>query len=74
MTLIQASEDAKKIVEEERAFARAEIESARAAIQRVEQAFQEQQHFSRDTEMQVHGISYKCNTVFFCSDFSCSID
>lgn len=50
--LKQASEDAKKIVEEERAFARAEIESARAAVQRVEQAFQEQQHIPRNTEMQ----------------------
>ena len=51
--LIQASEDARKVVEEERAFARAEIENARAAVQRVELAFQEQQHIPRNAEMQV---------------------
>ncbi|KAI8028091.1 Stomatal closure-related actin-binding protein 1 [Camellia lanceoleosa] len=38
--LKQASEDAKKHVDEERAFARAEIENARAAVQRVEVALQ----------------------------------
>ena len=50
---IQASEDAKKVVEEEKVFARAEIENARAAVQRVEQAFQEQQQIPRSAEMQV---------------------
>ncbi|KAL7202768.1 hypothetical protein ACSBR1_034268 [Camellia fascicularis] len=45
--LKQASEDAKKHVDEERAFARAEIENARAAVQRVEVALQEQEHMSR---------------------------
>ncbi|XWS73685.1 hypothetical protein CRYUN_Cryun02cG0150000 [Craigia yunnanensis] len=45
--LKQASEDAKKLVNEERAFARAEIESARAAIQRVEEALQEKEQMSR---------------------------
>ncbi|GLT41807.1 hypothetical protein SLA2020_158470 [Shorea laevis] len=45
--LKQASEDAKKLVDEERAFARAEIESARAAVQRVEEALQEQELVSR---------------------------
>ncbi|CAN6560320.1 unnamed protein product [Malus baccata var. baccata] len=42
-----ASEDAKKLVDEERAFARAEIENARAAVQRVEKALQEQEQMSR---------------------------
>ncbi|KAE8734785.1 Stomatal closure-related actin-binding protein 1 [Hibiscus syriacus] len=42
-----ASEDAKKLVDEERAHARAEIESARAAVQRVEEALQEQEQMSR---------------------------
>ncbi|KAG8495191.1 hypothetical protein CXB51_012860 [Gossypium anomalum] len=42
-----ASEDAKKLVDEERAHARAEIESARAAVQRVEEALQEQEQISR---------------------------
>ncbi|KAK6936904.1 hypothetical protein RJ641_033934 [Dillenia turbinata] len=45
--LKQASEDAKKLVDEERAVARAEIESARAAVQRVEEAFQELENLSR---------------------------
>uniref|UniRef100_M4D6D5 Stomatal closure-related actin-binding protein coiled-coil domain-containing protein n=1 Tax=Brassica campestris TaxID=3711 RepID=M4D6D5_BRACM len=45
--LKQASEDAKKIVDEERAFARAEIESARAAVQRVEEALREHEQMSR---------------------------
>ena len=31
---LQTSEDAKKLVDEERAFARAEIKDARAAVQR----------------------------------------
>ncbi|KAJ9146616.1 hypothetical protein P3X46_028856 [Hevea brasiliensis] len=45
--LKQASEDARKLVDEERAFARAEIESARAAVQRVEEALQEHERMSR---------------------------
>ncbi|XP_065634411.1 stomatal closure-related actin-binding protein 1-like isoform X2 [Quercus suber] len=42
-----ASEDAKKLVDEERAFACAEIENARAAVQRVEEALQEHERTSR---------------------------
>ncbi|KAE8727646.1 Stomatal closure-related actin-binding protein 1 [Hibiscus syriacus] len=45
--LKQASQDAKKLVDEERAFARAEIFSARAAVQRVEEALQEHEKMSR---------------------------
>ncbi|XP_040865146.1 stomatal closure-related actin-binding protein 1 isoform X2 [Glycine max] len=45
--LKQASEDAKKLVDEERAFARAEIEDARAAVQRVEEALQEHERMSQ---------------------------
>ncbi|KAJ7960510.1 Stomatal closure-related actin-binding protein 1 [Quillaja saponaria] len=45
--LKQASEDAKKLVDQERAFARAEIDNARAAVQRVEEALQEQERMSR---------------------------
>ncbi|KAL2535946.1 Stomatal closure-related actin-binding protein 1 [Forsythia ovata] len=45
--LKQASEDAKKIVDKERAFARAEIENARASVQRVEEALQEHERMSR---------------------------
>lgn len=50
--LKQASEDAKKLVDEERAFARAEIENARAAVQRVEEALQEHERTSRATGKQ----------------------
>ncbi|RAL45916.1 hypothetical protein DM860_006070 [Cuscuta australis] len=45
--LKQASEDAKKLLDEERAFARAEIENARAAVQRVEEALQEFEEMAR---------------------------
>ncbi|TKY57114.1 Stomatal closure-related actin-binding protein 1 [Spatholobus suberectus] len=45
--LKQASEDAKKLVDKERAFARAEIEDARAAVQRVEEALQEHERMSQ---------------------------
>ncbi|KAG8388924.1 hypothetical protein BUALT_Bualt02G0175800 [Buddleja alternifolia] len=45
--LKQASEDAKKLVDEERAFARAEIENARASVQRVEEALEEHERISR---------------------------
>ncbi|KAK7389347.1 hypothetical protein VNO78_24266 [Psophocarpus tetragonolobus] len=45
--LKQASEDAKKLVDEERVFARAEIEGARAAVQRVEEALQDHERMSQ---------------------------
>ncbi|XP_004513217.1 stomatal closure-related actin-binding protein 1-like [Cicer arietinum] len=45
--LKQASEDAKKLVEVERAFARFEIDNARAAVQRVEEALQEHEKMSQ---------------------------
>ncbi|KAK7259949.1 hypothetical protein RIF29_25583 [Crotalaria pallida] len=45
--LKQASADAKKLVDEERAFARSEIDSARAAVQRVEEALQEHERISQ---------------------------
>ncbi|XP_020107754.1 stomatal closure-related actin-binding protein 1-like isoform X2 [Ananas comosus] len=47
-----ASEDAKRIVDEERVNARIEIESARAAVQRVQQALHEHEELSRRTEKQ----------------------
>lgn len=50
--LKQASEDAKKLVDEERAFARAEIEKAREAVQRVEEALQEHERISRASGQQ----------------------
>ncbi|KAL6518722.1 Stomatal closure-related actin-binding protein 1 [Orobanche hederae] len=45
--LKQASEDAKKLVDEERAFARMEIENARASVHRVEEALQEHERMSK---------------------------
>ncbi|KAK4762459.1 hypothetical protein SAY86_008227 [Trapa natans] len=45
--LKQASEDARKLVNEERAFARAQIDSAKAAVQRVEKSLQEHERSSR---------------------------
>ncbi|XP_047325729.1 stomatal closure-related actin-binding protein 1 [Impatiens glandulifera] len=45
--LKKASEDAKKLVDEERSIARAEIENARDAVQRVEVALQEHERMSR---------------------------
>ncbi|XP_071706938.1 stomatal closure-related actin-binding protein 1-like isoform X2 [Rutidosis leptorrhynchoides] len=45
--LQQASEDAKKLVNEERSIARTEIENAKAAVQRVEEALQEQERMSQ---------------------------
>ena len=51
--VLQASEDAKKLVDEERAFARAEIENAREAVQRVEEALQEHERMSRAAGKQV---------------------
>lgn len=50
---MQASEDAKKLVDEERAFAKAEIENAKAAVQRVEEALQEHEQMSRASGKQV---------------------
>ncbi|KAK4753720.1 hypothetical protein SAY87_001824 [Trapa incisa] len=43
----QASEDAKKLVNEERAFARAEIERAKTAVRRIEKAVLEHERSSR---------------------------
>jgi len=50
---LQASEDAKKLVDEERAFARAEIDNARSAVQRVEESLQEHERMSQASGKQV---------------------
>ncbi|KQK21577.1 stomatal closure-related actin-binding protein 1 isoform X2 [Brachypodium distachyon] len=47
-----ASEDAKRIVEEERVNAHTEVESARSAVQRVQQALQEHEKISQRTGKQ----------------------
>lgn len=57
---MQASEDAKKLVDEERAFARAEIENAREAVQRVEEALQEHERMSRAAGKQVSSFQLLC--------------
>ncbi|WOL03868.1 stomatal closure-related actin-binding protein 1 [Canna indica] len=54
--LRQATEDAKKVVEDERALARAEIESARAAVARVEKAFEDQELISSVSDKQIHEL------------------
>ncbi|XP_017248382.1 stomatal closure-related actin-binding protein 3 isoform X2 [Daucus carota subsp. sativus] len=50
--LKQASEDAKKLVNQERSFACAEIESARAVVQRIGEALDEQERISQTSEKQ----------------------
>nr|CAB3495841.1 unnamed protein product [Digitaria exilis] len=51
-SLKQASEDAKRIVEEERANSHTEIECAKNAVQRVQQAVQEHEKMSQSTGKQ----------------------
>lgn len=53
---LQASEDAKKLVNQEKSFACAEIESARAVVQRFGELFEEEEKCSPKSKMQV-GIS-----------------
>ncbi|KAK9290578.1 hypothetical protein L1049_008749 [Liquidambar formosana] len=50
--LKQASEDAKKLVNQERSFACAEIESARAVVQRFGEALDEQERISQNSGKQ----------------------
>ncbi|KAK8913942.1 hypothetical protein KSP39_PZI023734 [Platanthera zijinensis] len=50
--LKKATEDAKKVVEEERAHAHEEIDNARAAMRRIEQALNEQEIISESAEKQ----------------------
>lgn len=57
---LQASEDAKKLVNQERSFACAEIESARAVVQRIGEALEEQ-----ETNSQVSGKQVLYSSNFF---------
>lgn len=50
---LQASEDAKKLVNQERSFACAEIESARAVVQRFGEALEEEERISQTSGKQV---------------------
>ena len=51
---LQASEDAKKLVNQERSFACAEIESARAVVQRFGEALEEEERISHTSGKQVY--------------------
>lgn len=51
-TLKLASTDAKRIIDEERANARLEIESAKASVQKIQSALKEQEFFSQRTGKQ----------------------
>ena len=52
----QASEDARRIVDEERTNARMEIENARAAVQRVQKVLQEKENNSQRIRKEVNCI------------------
>ena len=52
-TLIQATEDAKNIIEKERQEAQAEIEAARATALRCQQALEEQAQALSQAEQEV---------------------
>lgn len=53
MIYLQASEDAKKLVNQERSFACAEIESAKAVVRRIGEALDEQERVSLTSGKQV---------------------
>lgn len=50
---LQASEDAKRLVNQERSFACAEIESARAVVQRFGEALEEEEKLAQTSGKQV---------------------
>lgn len=52
-SVLQASEDAKKLVNQEKSFACAEIESARAVVQRIGEALEEQERNQSSGKQQV---------------------
>lgn len=56
---MQASEDAKKLVNQERSFACAEIESARAVVQRIGEALDEQEKILQTSGNQVPIKQYR---------------
>lgn len=59
---LQASEDAKKLVNQEKSFACAEIESARLVVQRIGEALEEEERNSPASKKQV---SISCFEVTF---------
>lgn len=69
--LMQASEDAKKLVNQEKSFACAEIESARAVVQRIGEALDEQERNHISGKQQV---SFSTNYFISCFLFSSTIN
>jgi hypothetical protein len=57
-TLVQASEDAKNIIQKERQEAQAEVEAARATALRCQQALEEQAHSLSQAEQEVENMSW----------------
>lgn len=57
---MQASEDAKKLVSQENSFACAEIESARAVVQRFGEALEEEERNSQTSKKQVPSLMLYC--------------
>ena len=65
--IFQASEDAKRLVNQERSFACAEIESARAVVQRFGEALEEEEKLAQNSGKQVckgFSISYMITKSF----------
>lgn len=61
---LQASEDAKKLVNQEKSFACAEIESARAVVLRIGEALEEEEINSQASKKQVSVCWLKWHQVF----------
>lgn len=62
---LQASEDAKKLVNQEKSFACAEIESARAVVQRFGEALEEEEKNSPKPKTQVQLIIFSFTLFIF---------
>lgn len=61
---MQASEDAKSIIEKERQEAQAEVEAARATALRCQQALEEQAHSLSQAEQEVENQSLMSYSVW----------
>lgn len=64
--ILQASEDAKKLVNQEKSFACAEIESARAVVQRIGEALEEQERNQSSDKQQVALVASAFLYYFVC--------
>lgn len=61
---LQASEDAKKLVNQEKSFACAEIESARLVVQRIGEALEEEERNSPASKKQVSISCFEVICIF----------